>query len=370
MHLNVIPRILGRMWALVLGITILVTVGLWGFTESSKTYESTISVGVIGKDINDAEQAERAARFITNEMTVYDSMSRSPEVLSQVIATSGVDISIETLSSSTVGTLSGQTLTFKITAKDAESASKLATAFGTVMKETIESTHDSANTTIVKAIPIEQVPRTEAISSTSRTLIVGVVFGLIVGICTVLLINWLRPKVGSAQELSHNIDDPVFFSPTSDLTEEARRIHAVTEAQLSDSDPNQGNIIMFTGLSDSEQTLALSEEFAGVMHRDGETVELISLLGTPDKHDFKTSQVADFDGNISKLDIQRIIDTTSKIVIAAPSISSNSDVLRLASKADAVIVTTQKKDYLKEVQQVGNSLKAVEANLVGYALTN
>lgn len=387
MHQNDAPRVIARNWIVVLLITVLGAAGAYAYAKVTATYTAISAVNIVGQQVVSPDKAEQVTNYIAAEMSVYESLASSPEVLTQAANQAGVSISPEDLNAATKIEATGQTLQFTVTADSAGEASKLAAALAATVATEINNRHAVAynvnqvdeagnpidsNGNIISLVPVvkassstELAPAASLTNSAMRTAVLGGLLGLVLGCLLVIVIHLVRGRVESGRTLARATDELVFAGEQDTPTQEvAKQVRAVIEGN-GDARPN---LIVVAGATVDDAANQLAGDLAKVYVEDGLKVQLVGQTGmsAPSELDFRAQDLT----TIPAQDLRTLsaADSTLKIV-AAPAITTHADALRLAQHADHVVLAVDTDEKLKAVLQAGDLLRAAEASLTGYVVS-
>lgn len=367
MALNDTIRVLVRHWAVVLLVTILGAVGGYWFALASASYSASSAVNVTGQSVATAEQAQMVTDFITSEMSVYESLSRTPIVLEAAATEAGVDIAPEDLLHATEIESTGQTIQYTVASTTADKASKLADGIAAATAAAINELHQDTQDApaVVVARPVTQLPAAASLTNSPlRTAILGGILGVVLGCVAAIGVHLLRGKIGSARQLAEATTESVFVQePQEPTSETAKRIKTILE----DSDLRvEPRLIVIAGASRDNAAAPLAGALAGEFAADGVAVTLVGGASSAAVGGVQAKPL----GNLSKTTIEDLSSGQDALrVVAAPAIATHADVLRLAKHADQVLVVVSKSEKLKAALRVGDLLKAADAPFSGYVVS-
>ena len=168
MHLNDLPRILLRLWWLVVAVTVVVAGATMWAASASRSYAARTDVTVVGTNVADDLSAERVAVFVRGEIPVYQSLMRTPQVLERAVEISGQDVTPEALGRGLVVSVNQQVLTLRVEADSPERSQALAAGAAAALVEAITEIHRQSDVPVVRAVALDQLPAAAATTSSSR----------------------------------------------------------------------------------------------------------------------------------------------------------------------------------------------------------
>lgn len=233
MHLNDLPRILLRLWWLVVAVTVVVAGATMWAASASRSYAARTDVTVVGTNVADDLSAERVAVFVRGEIPVYQSLMRTPQVLERAVEISGQDVTPEALGRGLVVSVNQQVLTLRVEADSPERSQALAAGAAAALVEAITEIHRQSDVPVVRAVALDQLPAAAATTSSSRTLLLGLALGLVLGCAAAALVSLARGRAGSATELSRVVDELVLgdFPGKGGAPEAGRWLRAVVQGK-------------------------------------------------------------------------------------------------------------------------------------------
>lgn len=361
MHINDTVRALRRFWWLVAVVAVVVTATASLFLFLSRSYSTQVSVAVIGAEVVDSSTAVEVANYVRGEMTVYEAMLSTPEVLTRAVELSGLPIaSTEAMADKMVVMASGQVIKIQYEGDSADDSKAGAKALAQSLMDAIDELHSESNTPILKTVLLTEVPApAEVTSSTLRTLTTGLLLGLVLGVTAAVLLNYVRDRVGSAPELARVMDDLVLgeFPGAVNALEAGRRLAAVIET--TGSHPER-QVYVIAGAEDDDSAEPVARAVAEAFAEGSRLVSFATMGNDPSPVEANPR---------SDRFMAHTEGTSQIIIIAAPALTRSAQALWLAKQADRVLVTATVSDHKRTLLSLSDTLHAADASLIGFVVT-
>ncbi len=362
MHLNDLPRILLRLWWLVVAVTVVVAGATLWVASASQSYAARTDVTVVGTNVADDLSAERVAVFVRGELPVYQSLMRTPQVLERAVALSGQNITPEELGRNLVVSVVEQVVSLRVETGSPERSQALVTGAATALVEAIDDLHEQSNAPVVRAVVLDQLPTAASTSSSSRTAILGLTLGLVLGCATAALVSLARGRAGSAAELAHVVDERVLgdFPGTVGAPEAGRWLRTVVEG----SSGQPPRLVVVAGAASDPASRGGASALAGPYAEDGAQVRLVvDGADVVPPAGVAAERVAGIPRDTLEGLTPRTADAVT--VVAARSVLGSADALRAAAKADRVLLAVHHDDRGRDAVAAAEALRSGGAQLRG-----
>ncbi|MBK7820123.1 MAG: hypothetical protein IPJ61_03365 [Tessaracoccus sp.] len=367
MHLNDLPRILLRLWWLVVAITVVVAGAALWIASASTSYSARTDVTIVGTNVADDLSAERVAVFVRGELPVYQSLMRTPQVLERAVELSGQSVTPEELGRTLVVNVVEQVVSLRVETGSPERSQALVTGAATALVEAIDQLHRESNAPVVRAMVLDQLPTAASTTSSSRTLLLGLALGLVLGCAAAALVSLARGRAGSAAELAHVIDDRILgdFPGTIGAPEAGRWLRTVVEGRSGQAP----RLVVVAGAARDEASREIALALADAYAEDGAEVRLVV-----DGADIvpPAGVLAERVAGISRDTLEGLTPRTADAVtvVAARSVLGSADALRAAVKADRVLLAVHRDDRAREAVAASETLQAGGAELRGVVVVD
>lgn len=362
MHLNDLPRILLRLWWPVVAVTVVVAGATMWAASASRSYAARTDVTVVGTNVADDLSAERIAVFVRGEIPVYQSLMRTPQVLERAVEISGQDVTPEALGRGLVVSVNAQVLTLRVEADSPERSQALAAGAAAALVEAITEIHRQSDVPVVRAVALDQLPAAAATTSSSRTLLLGLALGLVLGCAAAALVSLARGRAGSATELSRVVDELVLgdFPGKGGAPEAGRWLRAVVQGKSG----QLPRLVVVAGAERDDASREVAAALAGAFAEDGARVRLVV-----DGADAvaPSGVVAERVSGIAKETLDGLTPQVAGAVtvVAARSALGSADALRAAVAADRVLLAVHRDDRGRAAVSAADTLRAGGAELRG-----
>lgn len=277
-------------FAAVCAYTILTPAKYTATAQVFATYSDTSNVQDNFNNINSASS------YISNQIKSYPTLATTESVLQPVIDNLGLTMTVDQLSGELTVTNPSNTAFVNVSVEDHDPkmAASVANAVADSLKTVVESSlYSSDNKSPVKLSVVQQAQ--EPVSPSSPKIVlnvaIGIVGGLILGVCVSLLKDLFSTRIEGSRELQEFIDAPIMgripddetlkgevpvivSNPSSPIAEEYRRIRT----NLSFTTPVEGTssrLIVVTSTGPNEGKTTSSVNIAAALAENGASVLLI-----------------------------------------------------------------------------------------------